>query len=661
MKSCRKCIPDSNPCKRSLFPARSESILILAAGLLLMVNCDNLVKRMEPDPQNNAFLYLKRRAARQKRPNMDAVQAIIAERAAGNKSTDSLSGFEPGSQVMRTMRKSVHARRFARPGGFQRIDFSRFGVSPKVPLSMNARRPSRGRSWDSETDVGDLSLSHTEYSIPNIDNISVKNQGGRGTCAAFAGTGALEYSILEHLGLETIDLSEQRFYYMAKPECHDNGCSLNEEGSWYTSGLTASLNGPDEYDIPSEEDCPYNSSPGKNDLQIPQAESCKTGTAKVLSLNYVTSLNEIVATLESGHAVPFASYLSDNWISNNGLITRKGSEPDLSNPHSGGHAYLIVGYRQLDNMPEEGGMCFLIKNSWGTWWGVNGYACMTLAWAREWGWEYSSPVVMNVRVRDGDYSIDNEKEQDSDKDDEIIDDLDDEINDDDTIDWDNFDEEDFDNIPDPDPPPGLLWEEVDLLGPGDNFYRFEKAEDNDKYYLRGILRKTDQRTNILEFRREGNYLFHDYDEVGEVLSDYTVLCSESYDLLCSLYFYPEDNHITILWRNKEMRRVTPEELGSGEWQSLFGILGFGLEIFIPTNLIDLLVEDFLYLRMTRPGGQATEPLRFRITSSGKLRLMGVNVGDIDVGNLDVDLCSGSYAANCSLFIGRYGMEVLPTW
>ena len=44
------------------------------------------------------------------------------------------------------------------------------------------------------------------------------------------------------------------------------------------------------------------------------------------------------------------------------VITKKDFGADGSTIHAGGHAYLIVGYRELPEMPEEGGICFVVKS-----------------------------------------------------------------------------------------------------------------------------------------------------------------------------------------------------------------------------------------------------------------------------------------------------------
>src|SRR5207248_2550538 len=135
-------------------------------------------------------------------------------------------------------------------------------------------------------------------------------------------------------------------------------------------------------------------------IQIPQAATCLRGAVKVTGVtqsysvsvnggpfvphsNGVRSANDILNFLKKYDLpVPVGTTLSKNWMDNDGMITYAKSQEPGFGPHAGGHAYLVVGARKLDEAkyPNEGGLCFVIKNSWGTGWGQQGYSCMTLAW-----------------------------------------------------------------------------------------------------------------------------------------------------------------------------------------------------------------------------------------------------------------------------------------
>jgi hypothetical protein len=505
-------------------------------------------------------------------------------------------------------------------------------------------------------------LKHDEYMIPHVNAVPVKMQGQRGTCAAFCGTAHLEYAVLKLFpSLSGIDLAEQRFYYLSKPECHDSGCTLNEEGSWYGTGMESSMNSPEDYDIPLEADCPYNDSPGTNDIQIPQASGCSKGAVKIVGLKYVAQLEDMIDILENdGLPVPYASPLSGNWETNTGLITFADSGYSGSTVHASGHAYLIVGYRKLPDMEDEGGMCFIIKNSWDVGWGVNGFSCMTAKWMTKWAYDYDydQPVVTAVALRDdvsGGAIPDNSALED-----ELSGSLDPEIIEDDSIDWDKFNKDEDAEIPDGDPAPETLaFDQFYLLGPGDQYYQAQLATSGGKAYLQGVVRNDGKATGVLDLELDGDYLLYDGDRVGEIKNDELVLCSGEYDLLCSLRFDVATNRLYIEFLNPEFRRVRESELPEGSWTSFISpIAGYSLELYQPEGITDLILSKYAYLRLVKPGGKTTDAVRLRI-DSGEIKVMGTSVGNINPS--DLGLCSGEYSTKCSVFAGDETLEILPTW
>ena len=84
-----------------------------------------------------------------------------------------------------------------------------------------------------------------EYTIPALDKMPVRDQGQRGTCAAFAAIGQLEGYLLENYSLESIDLSEQRFYAMSKPNHWGDGGDIDSGGSNSGNGFKSSFYKPD--------------------------------------------------------------------------------------------------------------------------------------------------------------------------------------------------------------------------------------------------------------------------------------------------------------------------------------------------------------------------------------------------------------------------------
>jgi len=587
----------------------------------------------------NAFVHLAADPTSAQSTDIDAVLQVLAWQSDEGGAT-SASRFQPDSNVLDLLQATARARGSIRPEGFQLLDFGDLapedGVQQKnvfLPVNLDALRD--------------------EYVIPNLDAIPVRNQGSRGTCAAFAGIAQIEYAVLQaNPSLRTIDLSEQRFYYNSKPECQATGCTSADAGSWYGVGYDASVNSS-VLDIPLESDCPYNSTQTSNELQVPQAAGCSNGAVRVVDYDVVYQPTEMIRTLEAGLPIPFASPLSDNYFSTNGLITQRDAGPAGNVFHAAGHAYLIVGYRKLPNMPEEGGMCFIIKNSWGTGWGANGYACMTLAWMQEWNYGYAldHPVAVSVALREdlsGGSIPDN-------NDDSMPDFVDDQVYNDETIDYDRLDDDL--NVPDADPN-DLTWRSGRLAGPDGRFYRLQIADTSNGVAFRGWVRTRDVHTGYVEVERNGDLLIFDGDEVGRMSGNDVTLCTGAYDPICSLRFEPNGNRLYVEFLYNEFRSVKSNELQGGQWQTLIPLdVGLNLEFYRPQSVVDAVFSP-VYVRGLRNDGTQTDPIR--LTLSGlEIKAMGQTVGSLSPGNFG--LCSGTYQGRCSLFSGQNRLVVLPNW
>ncbi|NRA45362.1 MAG: C1 family peptidase [Oligoflexales bacterium] len=271
-----------------------------------------------------------------------------------------------------------------------------------------------------KNDTVNWSRAESEFTISSLDKMPAKDQGRRGTCASFAGIGQIEGYLIKTFGLSGIDLSEQRFYFMSKPEHwidggdkasagSNSGTGFAKSNGYEYDGHTCPPNSPQDFNIPLESSCPYNPKLGDNDLQTPQTSGCETGVARVDGFNawvsdweerpkYAQDIYGMVANEDIPAIV--ATKLSANWEKNDGMITLADAGSVGDTGHAAGHAYLVVGARKLDESkyPNEGGMCFIIKNSWGKGWGVGGISCMTLAWFNEWRYPFGFPSIKSVSI-----------------------------------------------------------------------------------------------------------------------------------------------------------------------------------------------------------------------------------------------------------------------
>lgn len=179
----------------------------------------------------------------------------------------------------------------------------------------------------------------------------VKNQGGCGSCWAFAAMGIAESAHLIRNGM-TLYLSEQWLV-----SCTEAGSC---DGGWYESALEYLITEPDQYNnigAPTEEDYPYEA----------MNSDCINTTGERYRLTGWSAVEQNIETMK--------------WaIQNFGPIAVCVCAGDLFQSYVGGifnadeeggtnHAVVLVGW---DDTQGAEGVWFL-RNSWGTGWGEDGY------------------------------------------------------------------------------------------------------------------------------------------------------------------------------------------------------------------------------------------------------------------------------------------------
>lgn len=643
-------------------PASFPVLLCAGAALLLPPAC---TPEEEAVPLSGVSAFTLMRKDRTRAPQTDIssvmqlVDIQIGREAGAAKPGD--SDIEPAVPVANMMQKTTKAK--------LRLDPKNRFIRPDVAdFLAHQSSAEKLQKLGKPEDLNVAALQHDEYLIPRAKDIPVRNQGQRGSCAAFAGIGHLEYFALKaHPGLRTLDLSEQRFYYMSRPDCLPGGCVTDEEGgSWYGDGYDASMgrSSPPSDNVPLEADCPYNPNPGRNELQVPQLPSCARGAAKVRSVRTITGLQELVDVLErDGLPVLWASPLSDNWFENRGLVTYRAAGDPGSVMHAGGHAYLIVGYKKLPNLPDEGGMCFMVKNSWGTGWGANGYTCQTLKWMREWVFRdggrkvwLEHPVITGLELRsdlrDGNLPDNDEAEDGSPPDvpDEELDDGD----------------AGGGNGPQPGPEPSDEdWSDVPLYGPNDSYYEAQLVRGSSGAMIRVALKGTTGYSRALSLYYEagsnGRYLEYDGDRVGELRDEEgdLLLCTDRFSMICSLRLNPDDSSLYIEFPYPGNRGIRDGEIPDGSWLSLLTglFLGYDVQVHNPKDASWFLDNPKAFVRLERPDGSKTQPLRMTRDKDTKVKVMGSPVGSI----ADLELCSGEFENACSFLSADERFWVLPGW
>lgn len=586
------------------------------------------------------------------------------------------------------------------PNNFQKLSDS--FLSKAASLALATDYTGDTVSWGAKTD--------TSFSIPALERMPVRNQGQRGTCASFAGIGLIEALIIQAnptaLPFKEVDLSEQRFYYLSKPESWGDGGSTSQQGSdsgdgfMTSNGSLSGHSGPTDtgsnsYNIPLESDCKYVSSVGSNDLQIPQSDSCKTkGVVKVSKFtawagsqgtaNKIERAQDIYNELRLNKAVIVYTKLSSNWEKNDGIITYKGAGSTGATSDAAGHAYLVVGAKKLDEsaFPGEGGMCFIIRNSWGTGWGAKGLSCMTLTWYNRWRFPGPLPTVDEVQlISDAKTQITAASLRPT-------------------------------NLIEPDPATkqnrkgGVVvkrkgrvvvslapdpiafslatpWhpavsardamDEIDgnhltadtmnygkLVADNDQAYKMMYTVSSDQLIVRGILDGDSKQTNNLELMRSDSVLYLNIQGRGLVtVGDFiegtaadgttavATICGKQYASVCDLHYIPESNELVVGLSEIEGKRQIPQP--PYDWQTL-QVAGYGFQISKPES--SLTKFD---LRLMKDG-TASNPQRLKLDpTSGAISHKGKAVGNLTQGAL----CSGSYNDTCKVVNTGDKFEIFP--
>jgi Papain family cysteine protease len=212
---------------------------------------------------------------------------------------------------------------------------------------------------------------------------SIRSQGPRGTCSAFAVTAANEFSLFRKTG-QHYDLSEQHLFFESKVLENDTVC-----GTWIRSAMQVISNkGQCREGVWSyNPNLPCVQRYGKPSNADNDASFFKN-TFFFINQNDISALRQ---TLSSGRIVPFSIPVYNSWYqSAETYRTGRITMPLPNEPESGGHSMSIVGYQDDTNVP--GGGYFLIRNSWGTDWAKEsyygaGYGVIPYAYIQNYNWE----------------------------------------------------------------------------------------------------------------------------------------------------------------------------------------------------------------------------------------------------------------------------------
>ena len=169
---------------------------------------------------------------------------------------------------------------------------------------------------------------------------SIRNQGSCGSCTSFGVIGVIE-ALLKLKYSQVIDLSERDLF-----ACSGGKCS---EGNTVEATLDRA-----KYGIATEEQCPY--------APIDIACFNYNRSVKIADYSYAFGPEGIKRALENGPVIGTMEVHESFFHYKSGVYHNLGPQDSII----GGHCITIVGY-------DDKLGAWLVRNSWGTGWGMQGY------------------------------------------------------------------------------------------------------------------------------------------------------------------------------------------------------------------------------------------------------------------------------------------------
>jgi C1A family cysteine protease len=232
---------------------------------------------------------------------------------------------------------------------------------------------------------------------PEIKNLglSVKEQGGRGTCTIFCTTFLIEYMTSKKYNLKNVDYSEE--YLNAAT---NRAINQKSDGSFFSEAII----GYSSYGIVNETDAPYKQNFDSEYLQsnekttlalLDKGKQNRFLEGEVIVTNNTngpglsnTQFEQLLAFLDSGNplGIGFAGNDKDGVL----FEVEKGKfayqSAKLGTPETYGHSVPIIGYKVDTKVP--GGGYVIFRNSAGSTWGDEGYGYMTFEYVQKYTYDF---------------------------------------------------------------------------------------------------------------------------------------------------------------------------------------------------------------------------------------------------------------------------------
>lgn len=196
---------------------------------------------------------------------------------------------------------------------------------------------------------------------------SVYDQAQLGSCTANAIAGAIEF---DHLKQQLPDLVPSRLFIYYNERVIE-GTVASDSGAQIRDGIKSVA----QQGVCSETLWPYNIAKFKTK----PPKNCYTAALKdkiVLYQRLVPTLNQLRGCVASGYPFIFGFAVYESFESAQVAKTGHVPMPAPGEQMLGGHAVLGVGY-------DDANQWFIVRNSWGSKWGMKGYFTMPYAYTTD--------------------------------------------------------------------------------------------------------------------------------------------------------------------------------------------------------------------------------------------------------------------------------------
>lgn len=230
-----------------------------------------------------------------------------------------------------------------------------FYVGGVIEEDEDANPPPPFMIMSTETTAPDLPLKWDWRSVGGVSYLSqVENQGRCGSCVAFAAVSAVEASL--NIACKTpdrsFDLSRQFVF-----SCGGGSC----DGGWRLSDASEFIS---QQGIPDTACLPYGSFSG-GDVEC--SEACPDlSTRLIKNISYTEPTTGFIDVVAIKRAVLKSPVMTRMILYTDLLDYTGGIYRHTYGTKDGGHAVVIVGW-------EDDSKVWIVRNSWGPYWGDRGY------------------------------------------------------------------------------------------------------------------------------------------------------------------------------------------------------------------------------------------------------------------------------------------------